>query len=177
MRQSFYERLQDDEGDDLLTTGEAARIMGVSRQHVVDLCDRGELPYVTVGTHRRIRRSDLLLAQQRTSKLTRDQRRSLWLAYATAGRIVQNPAEARAIAERNLERHEISGRTRRWADEWRKLLDGPLDRLLVAFTSESPISRELRQNSPFAGLISDAERELVLASFAREHESSLHAKK
>ncbi|MGX5680985.1 helix-turn-helix domain-containing protein [Schumannella luteola] len=176
MRESFYEQLRDDAGDDLLTTGEAARILGVSRQHVVDLCDRGELPYLTVGTHRRIRRSDLLLAQQRTNKLTRDQRRSLWLAYAIAGRIVHDPQVARAVAERNLRQHEASGRTRRWTDEWRKLLDGPLDRLLVVLTSEAPISRELRQNSPFAGLLSDAEREAVLSSFAWEHGGASRAK-
>ena len=38
----------------MLRTGEAARRLGVSRQHVVDLCNQGRLPYITVGAHRRI---------------------------------------------------------------------------------------------------------------------------
>lgn len=63
------------------TTGEAALILNSSRQHVVDLCNRGDLPYVTVGTHRRIRRSDLEAVAERTLGLTRDQRRSLWLLW------------------------------------------------------------------------------------------------
>ncbi|WCE40601.1 helix-turn-helix domain-containing protein [Brevibacterium sp. BDJS002] len=37
-----------------LTTGETAKRLGVSRQHVVDLCNRNELSFVKVGTHRRI---------------------------------------------------------------------------------------------------------------------------
>lgn len=37
-----------------LTTGETAKKLGVSRQHVVDLCNRNELSFVKVGTHRRI---------------------------------------------------------------------------------------------------------------------------
>ena len=35
----------------LLTTGQAAKLLNSSRQHVVDLCESGDLPYVTVGTH------------------------------------------------------------------------------------------------------------------------------
>ena len=42
--------------NELLSTGEVARILGSSVQHVVDLCQRGEMPYAMVGTHRRIRR-------------------------------------------------------------------------------------------------------------------------
>ena len=38
----------------LLRTGDAARLLGVSRQHVVNLCDRGEIACVFVGSHRRI---------------------------------------------------------------------------------------------------------------------------
>ncbi|MPY81460.1 MAG: helix-turn-helix domain-containing protein, partial [Actinophytocola sp.] len=38
-------------GEQLLSTGQAAEVLGCSRQHVVDLCSSGQLPYVTVGTH------------------------------------------------------------------------------------------------------------------------------
>ena len=39
----------------MLKTGEVARLLGVSRQHVADLCDGGKVKHVRVGTHRRIR--------------------------------------------------------------------------------------------------------------------------
>ena len=43
------------------------------------------------------------------------------------------------------------------------LLDGPLMDLLRALTSHSVRSRELRQNSPFAGILAEDERRSVLA--------------
>jgi len=43
---------------ELLTTGQAANVIGCSRQHVVDLCNAGQLPHQTTPVHRRIRRED-----------------------------------------------------------------------------------------------------------------------
>jgi excisionase family DNA binding protein len=54
--------LDEQTASELLTTGEAARLMNSSRSHVVDLCDIGVLPCVrsgNKGTHRRIRRGDI----------------------------------------------------------------------------------------------------------------------
>lgn len=62
---------------DWLTTSETASMLGVSRQHVVNLCDRGELSFSRAGTHRRIRRSDV--QQLLEPQLTREQEKSLWL--------------------------------------------------------------------------------------------------
>lgn len=167
MRTTTYDAMAESEREELLTTGEAAVILNSSRQHVVDLCQRGELPFSTVGSHRRVQRSDIEALRVRTHRLTRDQRRSLWLAYATAGRIVENPERALTVAHRNLARMRIAsrGQARRWLDEWERLLDGPIDRLLDVLVSPSPRSRELRQNSPFAGLLTDAERMQVLSTW------------
>lgn len=156
------------QGDEFLTTGEAAKILSTSRQHVVDLCDRGDLPFVTTGKHRRIRRSDVEALRTRTLRLTSDQERSLWLGYAAAGKLVADPTGVLQRARDNLAQLKVThsrGVSRRWLDEWETLLRGPLDRVLEALTSRSPRARELRQNSPFAGVLTERERQRVLAAF------------
>jgi len=45
----------------MVTTQQAAEIMGCSRQHVVNLIEEGELKANKIGTHRRIEFSDLLV--------------------------------------------------------------------------------------------------------------------
>jgi excisionase family DNA binding protein len=77
MRTARFDSIAFDEAEEPLTTGEAATLLNSSRQHVVDLCDRGELPFTTIGKHRRVLRSDVEAIRTRTERLTRDQRRSL----------------------------------------------------------------------------------------------------
>ena len=164
MRTVMFDTFTAGDPDELLTTGEAAKLLSSSRQHVVNLCDRGQLPFSTVGSHRRVRRGDVDAIRTRTERLNREQRRSLWLAYAVAGRIVEHPEHAVAVARANLERlrGSVRGEALRWLDEWQRLLDGPIEELLRTLIDPSPQSRELRQNSPFAGVLSPSERERVL---------------
>jgi excisionase family DNA binding protein len=46
--------------DATLTTVEAARMLGVSRAFLIQLLDRGSMPFHKVGTHRRIYARDVL---------------------------------------------------------------------------------------------------------------------
>lgn len=156
------------ESEDLLTTGEAAMLLNSSRQHVVNLCNSGDLPFTTTGRHRRVRRADVETLRTRTQRMTRDQLKSLWLNHAIAGELVADPEHVLSLARANLERMRHAhtrGQASRWLDAWENLLSGPVEDVLEALTSRSPRSRELRQNSPFAGTLDTEERLRVLAAY------------
>ncbi len=170
MTSTAVEATAADDSNEVLTTGEVARLLNCSRQHVVNLCDEGLLPFQLVGTHRRVRR-DAVEAMRAGPGLSREERRSLWLAHAVAGKIVDNPDTVirRAHDQLELMRPMVRGRARAWIAEWGQLLDGPVDVLIGALTDRSSHGCELRQNSPFAGALTADERDRVLAAW-RQHD-------
>lgn len=158
--------------DDLLTTGEAAKLLNCTRQHVVDLCVRGDLPFTTVGTHRRISRENVEALKSRTDRLSRDERRSLWLAYVVAGRLATEPDQTikDALDQLSKMRPHARGQAKRRLDEWERLLHRPVDQILSALTDRSLRGRELRQNSPFAGALTEDQRLRALEAW-RAHDA------
>jgi excisionase family DNA binding protein len=57
--------------DEAFTTQAAANYLGVSRQHLVDLLEKGEIPHHKVGTHRRVTFKDLLVYEKKRDKTRR----------------------------------------------------------------------------------------------------------
>lgn len=165
---------------DLLSTGDVAARLGVSRQHVVNMCDRGEIDHVLVGKHRRVPAREVTRILGTGPVLTREQQRSLWLHPALMTPLMTSPDEvldrARANVERWRSEHRSDGMTVRYLDAWERILDEGLDAVLDALLSAAPEACELRQNTPFAGALDDATRVQVLRSFKnyweREHEAA-----
>jgi excisionase family DNA binding protein len=158
------------ESGELLTTGEAVKLLRSSRQHVVNLCEQGILPAVRVGSHRRIRREDVEALLRPKQQLTRDQLKALWLHRAVAGRLVTSPDEvldkARVNLDRLLRQHRKT-MTEVWLKRWQDAVNEGAEAVLEVLTSQDPDAVELRQNSPFAGVLPEPQRQQVLESFRR----------
>lgn len=86
--------------------------------------------------------------------------RSLAYHRAVAQRLDERMVQE---ARRRLGRWETDGRMdERYAQEWRKVLSWPLPRIARLISRDSQRSRDLRQSSPFAGTLSEAERRRIL---------------
>ncbi len=85
---------------------------------------------------------------------------SLELGRRTAARLRQQP-DLLQLAHDNLARwsrlNSGSPSLLRCYDEWRKILDVSLDEICAVLTADSEEGRRLRQNSPFAGILSARE--------------------
>lgn len=58
--------------------------------------------------------------------------------------------------------------------EWRQILEAGVDAVSDVLVSRNPRAVELRQNSPFAGVLDEAERQAALAAF-QDHWRTAHA--
>ena len=152
--------------------GNAAKALGRSWPEVADLRGHDTPPSVSVRTCPR--QADVNAAARRA--LTRDQERSLWLHQAVADRLAANPDTVLAKANRNLlwlTRVHPTGMAAHWLARWRELVAAGPDGVFEALTSSAGWAVELRQNSPFAGVLSESERSAVLESF-RAHWRMVH---
>lgn len=148
------------ESEVLLRTGEAATRLGVSRQHVVDLCNQGKLPFMTVGTHRRISArvvDDMVAASAGDDR----SHQSVWLHAALIPRLIRDPDGVISKARGNIARGRASGaidtRSEPYVSEWEKALDDGVGRLISMFLDTSEHGATLRSSTPFAGILPQSE--------------------
>jgi transcriptional regulator with XRE-family HTH domain len=98
--------------------------------------------------------------------LTREDRRSLLLHESIARRLEQHPDEVLRRAAGNLRRMR-RGRSgvALLVSEWRRILRRPIPEIVDVLLDPRPRARDLRQVTPFAGVLSAAERAAVYRAF------------
>ena len=95
----------------------------------------------------------------------RIERRSLALHRAIAAKLRARP-ELLGIARENLDRWSAKGGgSQPYWDAWRKILDQPLEEIATLIEEDSPRMTEMRQSTPFAGVLNPQERWRVYDTF------------
>lgn len=92
--------------------------------------------------------------------------RSLALHCLIAQKIMADPSLI-SIARRNLTawRRKSAGARPRYLDEWQQILARPWPQVAGLITEQSENATRLRQSSPFAGVLSTAERRRIYDAF------------
>lgn len=104
-----------------------------------------------------------------TPRWTRVEEKSLAIHRLIAARILQDPTPTLRKARANLAklRSADRGNSARWLDEWDGLLARPTDEIVTAMLARTQHGIDLRQMTPFAGVLTDAERRKALRSVPR----------
>jgi excisionase family DNA binding protein len=153
----------------LLSTGEVAALIGSSRQHVVDLCDRGELRCVRLGAHRRIDRAEVERhLSARGADVDVSHGVQLWLCRAQAGRLATNWARARSAARRQIGEWRRDANTRFYADQWARIIEMGAEASMQVLTARDVEAFGLQKMSPFESLVSTTERNRIVEQFLGE---------
>ena len=98
--------------------------------------------------------------------LTRDQERSLFLHGAVARELRARRTEVIEIARRNISRmRSVNPHAWRLLDDWDRILNGSTSQIVAFMLDPGEHGRDLRQVSPFAGVLTPAQRVAVYSSF------------
>ena len=130
---STVTRMEQSERDDRIQLGTLKRALGVM----------GRSPRLAVVNNRREERVTMELHRTLASKLRND------------------PQTVLKVVPDNLDRLRsrlTSPIGQQWVSRWVELMDSPVDLLIHGMLADTPEGRELRQNSPFAGALTQGER-------------------
>ena len=154
--------------NELLSTGEVARLIGASRQHVVDLCDAGQMASFRVGKHRRIRRetADAYLAdRERGRSIDGSHLLQLWSGRVQAAHVALDWSRARDVAAHRLAEMRGDNHLAWFADQWARVLEQGAEAVMDILTRHDEEAAVLRNTSPFVELLSDDERARITNAF------------
>ena len=114
------------------------------------------------------------------SSLTYEKIKSLHLHKAVLDELRKDWDKCSTIAYENIERwkklHRPDGMSVKYLDEWSKVLDKGFTAVSRVLLSVDEYSCDLRQNSPFAGVLSDERRLAVLEEFREYWKNSFEKK-
>ena len=154
--------------EELLSTGAVARLIGASRQHVVDLCDTGQMASFRVGKHRRVRREtvDAYLADREHGRAADGSHLlQLWSCRVQAAHVALDWGHARDLALRRLAEMRGDSHLAWFADQWDGVLAQGVEAVMETLTRRDEEAAVLQNTSPFIDLLSDDERGRITDAF------------
>jgi excisionase family DNA binding protein len=127
--------------------------------------DGGSRPVAAVINERRQRSAESIDINRLLPSRRRRSHRVAELQALAYHRLVAERLDERILDDtRNrLRRWRDEGRIdERWADEWSRILTMPVSRIARTIGADTPRARELRQTSPFAGVLTAQERQALV---------------
>ncbi|MBI4239080.1 MAG: helix-turn-helix transcriptional regulator [Deltaproteobacteria bacterium] len=151
-----------------LTQQELARKAGTS-QPTIAMYESGEKS-PSMSTLQRLAASlGLELVVNYVSKLTREDHRSLAYHHAIAKALRQDPRTVIQRARRLLaHQRKDHPHAAQLLNQWQAWLDLPIDELIARMLDAGVMARDMRQVTPFAGVLNARERMRILKKFRRE---------
>lgn len=152
-----------------LTQQAMAALAGTS-QPTIALYESGAKSPTLATLQRLSRTLGLDLVVTYAPRLTREDQRSLAYHQIAVKKLADNPLIVLNRARRTLNkmrRHHPNAKAH--FDRWRVWLKLPLDELIAKILDPSMTAREMRQVTPFAGILSPEERSKILKQFRKEH--------
>lgn len=104
-------------------------------------------------------------------QMTREDKRSLAFHRAIVEILRKDPVPVLSRAKRNLEKlTNMHPGAHMLFDQWKDWLTLPLNNLASRLLDPLPEAREMRQVSPFSGVLSPEQRARILRRFRKEYE-------
>jgi transcriptional regulator with XRE-family HTH domain len=152
-----------------ITQQELAEMGGTSQSTIAAYETGAKSP--TLRTVENLARSqNLEMIVRYVPQMTREDRRSLAFHRAIVEILRKDPALILIRAKRNLERlTKMHPGAQMLFDQWQHWLILPLEDLVSKILDPFPQAREMRQVSPFSGLLNQKQRAQILQQFRKEY--------
>ncbi len=152
-----------------ITQQELAAMAGTS-QSTIAAYERGSKSPTLRTIDNLARSQGLEVVVNYLPRMTREDRRSLAFHQAIADIIIKSPESSICRAKHNLQKLlQMHPGAMQLLEKWQIWLDLPVDSLLVNILDPAPEAREMRQVSPFSGLLSANDRLRIVKQFRKDY--------